>query len=267
MCKPWLAKGARLGSLECGFIKARPRGVQALACQGTRLGGWLIQARSMRCLSLMWPVLVMPCETSSCSGCIKDSQEDDFPIYPKKISSEKKLKQQLRDGHKHVGTLGQPSGKFDYIVKYSPPLRIDEPIVPTGWNDGPDDHLRRSPPPLSPPVSPPLLPFPQMVLPQIHMTSLVTYEEKFPSPQTTTKDGSTQQPKVLNLRTVEPDGTTKKLSPAKAVLNWQLENLITQNKVLQKIDNKISLVESKIDQSNIRQIKAQTILERLEAQI
>ncbi|GMN32650.1 hypothetical protein TIFTF001_049788 [Ficus carica] len=27
VCKPWLAKWARLGSLECGFIKARPRGV------------------------------------------------------------------------------------------------------------------------------------------------------------------------------------------------------------------------------------------------
>ncbi|GMN60845.1 hypothetical protein TIFTF001_029941 [Ficus carica] len=27
VCKPWLAKRARLGSLECGFIKARPRGV------------------------------------------------------------------------------------------------------------------------------------------------------------------------------------------------------------------------------------------------
>ncbi|GMN70127.1 hypothetical protein TIFTF001_039170 [Ficus carica] len=27
VCKPWLAKGARLGSLECGFIMARPRGV------------------------------------------------------------------------------------------------------------------------------------------------------------------------------------------------------------------------------------------------
>ncbi|GMN69920.1 hypothetical protein TIFTF001_038965 [Ficus carica] len=38
-------------------------GVQALACQGTRLGGWLIQATSMRCLSLMWPVLVKPSET------------------------------------------------------------------------------------------------------------------------------------------------------------------------------------------------------------
>ncbi|GMN20642.1 hypothetical protein TIFTF001_039964 [Ficus carica] len=93
VCKPWLAKEARLGSLGCGFIKAShevllpqvaghgvalarlvhvllPCGgrpwcldVQALACQGTRLGGWLIQATSMRCLSLMWPVLVKPSET------------------------------------------------------------------------------------------------------------------------------------------------------------------------------------------------------------
>ncbi|GMN65629.1 hypothetical protein TIFTF001_034695 [Ficus carica] len=44
--------------LPCG---GRPwcLGMQALACQGTRLGGWLIQARSMRCLTHMWPVLVL----------------------------------------------------------------------------------------------------------------------------------------------------------------------------------------------------------------
>ncbi|GMN70487.1 hypothetical protein TIFTF001_039528 [Ficus carica] len=194
---------------------------------------------------------------------------------------------QLRDGHKHAGTLGQPSRKFDYIVKYSPPPRIDKPIVPTGWNYGPNDYLRRSPPPPSPPVSLPVLPcykqaqknlqkqgqqlfgpcnsVPQMVRPQIHMMSPVTYEEEFPPLQTTTKDGSTQQPNVLNPRTVEPDGTTKKLSSTEAVLNWQSENLIAQNKVPQKIDNKISQVESKIDKSNIGHIKSQTILERLEA--
>ncbi|GMN62537.1 hypothetical protein TIFTF001_031613 [Ficus carica] len=33
VCKPWLAKGARLGSLECGFIKARPRGVASSSGQ------------------------------------------------------------------------------------------------------------------------------------------------------------------------------------------------------------------------------------------
>ncbi|GMN70243.1 hypothetical protein TIFTF001_039291 [Ficus carica] len=27
VCKPWLAKEARLGSLECGVIKGRPRGI------------------------------------------------------------------------------------------------------------------------------------------------------------------------------------------------------------------------------------------------
>ncbi|GMN61755.1 hypothetical protein TIFTF001_030839 [Ficus carica] len=84
----------------------------------------------------------------------------------------------------------------------------------------------------------------------------------------TTSDGTeTRQPKVLNSRTVEPDGTSKRVTPAEAVLNWQTENLIAQNKVLQKINHKLSQVDSKIDQSNIGLIRSQTILERLESQI
>ncbi|GMN22116.1 hypothetical protein TIFTF001_040184 [Ficus carica] len=48
-CSPKLGHGVLL---PCGD---RPwcLGVQALACQGTRLGGWFIQARNMRCLTLM----------------------------------------------------------------------------------------------------------------------------------------------------------------------------------------------------------------------
>ena len=46
-------------------------------------------------------------------------------------------------------------------------------------------------------------------------------------------DGTkTRQPKVLNPKTIDPDETSKKVSPAKAVMNWQSENLIVQNKVL-----------------------------------
>ncbi|GMN60193.1 hypothetical protein TIFTF001_029278 [Ficus carica] len=93
------------------------------------------------------------------SSCIKDSHQDDSQVRPKKISSCKKLRQQLREGHKNIGFLGQPSGKFDYIVKYTPPPRTTEPIVPIGCDDDPDDHLRKPPPPPpSPPTVPPVLP-------------------------------------------------------------------------------------------------------------
>ncbi|GMN44709.1 hypothetical protein TIFTF001_013901 [Ficus carica] len=102
--------------------------------------------------------------------------ENDSQARPKKISSGRKLKQQLRDGHKNIGTLGQPSGKFDYIVKYTPPSRITEPIVPTGWDDDTDDHLRRPPPPSLPTASP--------VLPCSRQTQkyLQKQEQQFPTP-------------------------------------------------------------------------------------
>ncbi|GMN57095.1 hypothetical protein TIFTF001_026195 [Ficus carica] len=217
-------------------------------------------------------------------------KSDGNPHYANRSQTGRKLKQQCEDGYKHVGTLGQPLGKFDFLVKYSAPPRTTGPIIPTRWDDGLDDLPREPPTPPSPPIIPPVLPcykqaqkylqkqgqqllspcnpVSQMVLPQVHMMSpAASYEEEFPPLRAITKDGSTQQPKMLNPRTVEPDGTIKKISPAEAVMNWQSENLIVQNKVLQKIDHKISQVEFKIDQSNIRLIKSQTILERLEAQI
>ncbi|GMN26540.1 hypothetical protein TIFTF001_040875 [Ficus carica] len=227
---------------------------------------------------------------SFCPACINDHSNDDHHDRPKKISSGKKLKKRHQHGDKQVGTLGQPSGKFDFLVTYSPPPRTDGPIIPTGWEEDPDDHPRSSSPP-SPPEVPPVLPCykqaqkylrrtgqqpitpiqmtPPTALPQICMMFSANYEEDFPPLQpATTNDGiETRQPKVLNSRTVEPDGTVKRVAPAEAVLNWQSENLIAQNKVLQKINHKLSQVDSKIDQSNIGLIRSQTILERLESQI
>ncbi|GMN69528.1 hypothetical protein TIFTF001_038575 [Ficus carica] len=68
VCKPWLAKGARLGSLECGFIKARPRGVafssgrswcgfgKARACHVSKTRDVAHQNGSMCCF-----LVVVPC--------------------------------------------------------------------------------------------------------------------------------------------------------------------------------------------------------------
>ncbi|GMN75331.1 hypothetical protein TIFTF001_056834 [Ficus carica] len=138
-----------------------------------------------------------------CPDCIKDGYSmDDQPDRPRKISSGKKLKKKYQDGDKHVGTLGQPSEKFDFLVRYSPPPRTDGPIIPTGWNEDTDDHPRSSPQPPSPPQAPPMTP--PVALPQICMMSPANYEEDFPPLQpATTSDGiETRQPKVLNSRTV-----------------------------------------------------------------
>ncbi|GMN64947.1 hypothetical protein TIFTF001_034014 [Ficus carica] len=167
-----------------------------------------------------------------CPACINDHSNDDQPDRPKKTSSGKKRSNN-----------------------------------PTGWEGDTDDHPRSLPPPQSPPKVPPVLPCykqaqkylrrtgqppitpmqisPPVALPQICMMSPANYEEDFPPLQpATTNDGiETRQPKVLNSRTVETDGTFKRVAPAEAVLNWQSENLIAQNKVLQKINHKLSQIQ------------------------
>ncbi|GMN51363.1 hypothetical protein TIFTF001_020519 [Ficus carica] len=92
-----------------------------------------------------------------CPACIEDHINDGYSDRPKKISSGKKLKKRFQDGDKQVGTLGQPSGKFDFLVTYSPSPRTDGPIIPTGWEEDLEDHPRNSSPP-SPPNIAPVLP-------------------------------------------------------------------------------------------------------------
>ncbi|GMN65887.1 hypothetical protein TIFTF001_034955 [Ficus carica] len=163
-----------------------------------------------------------------------------------------------------------PDSIYDAPFTYSPPPRTDGPIIPTEWEEDPDDHPRSSSPP-SPPETPPVLPCykqaqkylqrtgqqpiipmqmtPSMALPQICMMSPANYEEDFPPLQrATTNDGiETRQPKVLNSRTVELDGTFKRVAPAEAVLNWQSKNLIAQNKtILEKLESQIQMLHQEL---------------------
>ncbi|GMN48228.1 hypothetical protein TIFTF001_017386 [Ficus carica] len=162
-----------------------------------------------------------------CPGCTKDSYQDDSRVYPKKASSGRKLKQQLLDGHKktiiqedyHLHRLHQ------LFLQYSPVYKQAQ------------KYLQKQGQQFLGPCS--LVP---MALPQVYMMSSISYDEDFlPLQVATTSDGTkTRQPKVLNPRTVEPDESAKKVSPAEAVMNWKSKNLIVQNKKLQKIDHKIS---------------------------
>ena len=56
--------------------------------------------------------------------------EDDTPRHKRKSSS-KKLKSRYINGDNTTDTLGQPSGKFDYLVKYTPPSWASPEQVPT----------------------------------------------------------------------------------------------------------------------------------------
>ena len=65
--------------------------------------------------------------------------------------------------------------------------------------------------------------------------------ESFDHPQTNTKHVW----KIKNPVRTSPDGTKRKVSSAKATLNWQAENAVAQNQVLSKIlDNQQKMVEA-----------------------
>ena len=195
----------------------------------------------------------------------------------KKKSSGRILKERWEKGHKEVAPLGQPSGKFDYLVKYSPPPKA-EPVIPTGWDDQ------------RPPETPPVLPcykkamkwlkdhdepFPSpspasVPVPQFYMFSSVSnYDEEFPELTSfADKTGTTShQPKVPNPTTREADGSTKKVSPAEAVLNWQTENMVAQNKALKRIDHKLTQVDTKVSQMDQSLINLKNVITKLNERI
>ena len=65
--------------------------------------------------------------------------------------------------------------------------------------------------------------------------------ESFDHPQTNTKHVW----KIKNPIGTNSDGTKKQVSSAEAALNWQVENVVAQNKVLSKIlDNQQRMAET-----------------------
>ena len=128
-------------------------------------------------------------DVCNCKKCLASQTDDTENLKPrKKKSSGRILKERWEKGHKEVAPLGQPLGKFDYLVKYSPPPKA-EPVIPIGLED--------QQPPAIPPVLPSykkamkwlkvrgeLVPSPSPVpvpIPQICMFSFVSsYDEEFP---------------------------------------------------------------------------------------
>ena len=81
------------------------------------------------------------------------SRESKGTIIPRK-----KLKQQLASSHKQIGLLGQPSWKFDYIVKDSPPNYHAHPLTkPTPWTTDNSQDVYPNPPKNPKPRTPPTI--------------------------------------------------------------------------------------------------------------
>ena len=58
--------------------------------------------------------------------------------------------------------------------------------------------------------------------------------------------GQRHVPKVHNPTTIEADGTKKNTTQTKAVLNWQTDNLLSQNRVLSKIEKNVDAVQTSL---------------------
>ncbi|KAL2461529.1 Uncharacterized protein Adt_44949 [Abeliophyllum distichum] len=65
-------------------------------------------------------------DVCSCQKCTKRSRSIRSPNQ----SSQRKLQMAYEQNSPHVGLLGEPFGKFDYFVTYTPPPSTDERIIP-----------------------------------------------------------------------------------------------------------------------------------------
>ena len=78
------------------------------------------------------------------------------------------------------------------------------------------------------------------------MSSSENYDQDFPllrNYDTTDEKGvSSHQPKILNPLNKDAGGTPRKVSPAEEVLNWQFEDLIAQNKILNRTDKRMKVL-------------------------
>ncbi|KAF4369255.1 hypothetical protein F8388_022911 [Cannabis sativa] len=62
-------------------------------------------------------------DVCNCKSCSKDDEPSRSPTLGKR------LKQRLEKGNKNINLLGQPSRKFDYIVKYSTPKSYNQHAI------------------------------------------------------------------------------------------------------------------------------------------
>nr|TKR90937.1 hypothetical protein D5086_0000228410 [Populus alba] len=168
----------------------------------------------------------------SCESCSNEDLEADFPKHKRK-SSGQKLKVRYNHGDRTIDTLGQPSDKFDYLVKYTPPSWEPPEQVPTFSMYQPTN----------------------------------SYDDDFPALQEQVKDRVRTLPQVHNPQGVNADGRSKQVTQAEAVLNWQSQNAIAQNSVLHRIESKVDLVQTNLKKMTVSVDSRILHLEQLCAEI
>ncbi|KAK9011314.1 hypothetical protein V6N11_044166 [Hibiscus sabdariffa] len=176
----------------------------------------------------------------------------------KKNSIHSQLYQRWKNGDTTVGPLGEDNGKFVFLVDYGPRRKEESPV--------PDVVPQRLPPPdSSPPPSykkeKPVQPCYKKIqrwikknlviqeeVPETNTQSICmftpagsSYNKDFPPLEEFTEKEFRHIPKIPTQLYGE-----KKISAAEATLNWQTENALAQNTILQRIDAKVAQMDTKI---------------------
>ncbi|KAI5429496.1 hypothetical protein KIW84_034183 [Lathyrus oleraceus] len=117
-------------------------------------------------------------------------------------------------------------------------LPPDDPTLVT-WS--PTDHCK----PLHPPTV--VQPIPCFM----YSAAIPEYERQFPSLERKMDPitGRTSKP-FIHPSEVQPDGKLKPLTQAEEVLNWQSENMVSQNEILQSLDKRVDKIAEKIDETD-----------------
>lgn len=146
-------------------------------------------------------------------------------------------------GDPSVAPLGEPSGKYDYLVKYSTPdWRRNEPYLEVPPPE--DRHIDDTPWDIDP--------APVFSTPTAPSSSVLMYyhkDEDFPPLTPFVKWSSRHAPKVQNAQPeILLSGQTRPVSAAEEVLNWQTENALAQNQALSRIDQGVTHVSTTLTQ-------------------
>ncbi|KAJ9550757.1 hypothetical protein OSB04_014802 [Centaurea solstitialis] len=155
-----------------------------------------------------------------CHDCLEEAYKIEYEEdIPKKKRSQQKLKERYESGDSTIGLLGEPSGKFDYYVRYG-----DAPVPTSKASfDLPPDLLKNQPQGECHVITP--------------SPSTQEYEDEFPplSSFEITQQRTKHDWKIKTPTTIGPTGQPTQIGPAKCTLNWQSENAVAQNKVLKRI--------------------------------
>ncbi|GKD40284.1 hypothetical protein Tco_1260491 [Tanacetum coccineum] len=200
-------------------------------------------------------------------------------VFPQALKYIQKLKRRYEKGDPIVGLLGEPSGKFDYYVLY-PKAKPSQPPSPP-HKTPPSPH--KTPPTITSPPPPKLSPYNQKALSILHQDSPVFPITKDPSCSYSQEyekeflaltafehlDSCTKHDWKIkkNPTTIGPTGHANTISPVEAILNWQSENVIAQNKVLVKILSQQSMITNSQEYISSRVRSLESIINELRFKI